>query len=169
MDHQVTARNFLNYVRRDIQANPRDPKSQFVLVLFRFCQVLMANRESPRKRSLPVIVLYRLMTECILGIELRPKTRVGPGVSIFHGFGLVVNDQCVLGRDVTLRNGVTIGHKRKGGGCPQIGDGVDIGAGAIVIGEILVGDGARVGAGSVVIESVPAGAVVAGNPARIIG
>ena len=118
--------------------------------------------------AIPSIVLHRFVTEFILGIELRPKTRIGPGLSIYHGVGLVVNDHAVLGRNVTLRNGVTIGHQISGGGTPTIGDNVSIGAGAILLGEIHVGDRAVIGAGAVLTKSVPAGAVVVGNPAKVI-
>ncbi|WP_158539892.1 serine acetyltransferase [Williamsia limnetica] len=121
-----------------------------------------------RPISYPLVFAYRVLTEFFLGIELRPKTRIGPGLSIYHGYGLVVNDHCVLGKNVVLRNGVTIGHRIAGGGVPTIGDSVEVGAGAIVLGEISIGDGARIGAGSVVLASVNANCAVAGNPARAI-
>jgi serine acetyltransferase len=114
------------------------------------------------------VALYRAWTEGTLALELRPKTRVGGGLALYHGFGLVVNDHTVIGEGVTLRNGVTIGNRIPGGPCPDIGDGVVFGAGAIVVGGLVIGEQARIGAGAVVLKHVPAGATAVGNPARIL-
>lgn len=165
---RVNCRNIRNYISADFAANPRDPKAKMVLFFFRLCQLLMGGRENPRRISIPAVLLYRLTTEFILGIELRPKTRVGPGLSIFHGFGLVVNDNAIIGSHVQLRNGVTIGHNKPGGGSPIIGDYVSVGAGAMLIGNIDIGIGATVGAGAVVVRDVPPRAVAVGNPARVL-
>ncbi len=156
------------YLRADITANPRDPKAFLVLVLFRCCQAWMGDPRFPRKSSLPAVITYRFITEFLLGIELRPKTQVGPGLSIYHGFGLVVNDHAIIGAGVKLRNGVTIGHKTRHGGSPIIGNNVEIGAGATILGEIVVGDNAVIGAGAVVVKDVPPGTTVIGNPAHLI-
>jgi serine acetyltransferase len=99
-------------------------------------------------------------------MEVRPKTRIGAGLSIYHGYGLVLNDHCVIGEDVVLRNGVTIGNKHEGGGVPVLGDRVEVGAGAIILGEIELGSDCKVGAGSVVLKSFPAGSTLVGNPAH---
>lgn len=155
-------------IQADFVANAKDPKARLVLFGFRVCQWLMHDRERPRRRSLPAVALYRLITEFFLGIELRPKTAVGPGLTIYHGFGLVVNDHARLGAGVTLRNGVVIGNKQKDGACPVIGDGVVVGANAVIIGDIEVGAQAKIGAGAVVTKDVRPGAVVVGNPAREI-
>lgn len=157
---------FARTVRADVAANPREFKSQLVLTGFRTCQFLMGDRSHPRWFSLPAVALYRIATEFILGIELRPKTRVGPGLTIYHGTGLVVNDQSLIGSSVTLRNGVVIGHRRPGEHAPFIRDGVEIGAAALVIGAVTIGANARVGAGAVVVRDVPSNDVVVGNPAR---
>lgn len=157
-----------SYVQADLAANARDPKARAVLVGFRTCQWLMRDNEYPRRRSLPAVALYRFLTEFLLGIELRPKTIVGSGVTIYHGFGLVVNDHAQIGSGVTLRNGVVIGNKQDGGACPVIGDAVVIGANAVIVGGIHIGANAKVGAGAVVTKDVRAGATVVGNPAREI-
>ena len=157
-----------NAIRSDRLANPRDPKAQAVLLFFRLCQYAMADLSRPRRSSLPLIVAYRFWTEFVLGLELRPKTLVGPGLTIYHGYGLVVNDHAVIGAGVVLRNGVTIGHRSPGKPCPVLGDGVEVGANASIIGAIEIGAGARIGAGAVVVKSVAAGDVVVGNPARSV-
>lgn len=155
-------------VKADFAANPRDIKSRAVLLLFRICQFAMANREEPRMISYPLVAAYRFWTEFSIGMELRPKTCVGPGLTIFHGYSLVVNDHARIGANVVLRNGVVIGQKEPGGGSPVLEDGVVVGAGAIILGPITIGRGAVIGAGSVVTRSVLAGDTVVGNPARTI-
>jgi len=155
-------------VKADLRANPRDPKARLVMFSFRLAQVVMGNLDRPRMLSIPFVVLHRLFTEFLLGIELRPKTSVGSGFTIFHGTGLVVNDHAKIGRNVSVRNGVTIGHQKPGGGSPVICDGVSIGASAIILGDIEIGEGAVIGAGAVVVKSVEPYTSVAGNPARKI-
>lgn len=159
---------FRKTLRADLRANHRDLKSQLVVTGLRTCQFLMHDAVRPRRISLPVVALYRLATEFLLGIELRPKTRVGPGLTIFHGTGLVVNDHALIGSGVTLRNGVVIGHKRPGERAPFIRDGADVGASALIIGEVTVGRQSKVGAGAVVVRDVADGHTVVGNPARSV-
>ncbi|HEY0373978.1 MAG TPA: glycosyltransferase [Amnibacterium sp.] len=155
-------------VALDWRANPRDPKSRAVLLAFRLAQFAMGTPAELRFRAVLPVLLYRAWTEGVLGIELRPKTRVGGGLTIYHGYGLVVNDHTVIGSGVVLRNGVTIGHRVDGGPCPVLGDGVQLGAGAIVLGGVRIGDGASIGAGAVVLADVPARGVAVGNPARVL-
>ncbi len=156
-------------LRADWRANRREFRGLLLLTSFRCTQFLMGDLDSPRWWSWLAIALHRFLSEFILQMELRPRTSVGLGLTIHHGFGLVVNDGAVIGNHVTLRNGVTIGHARRGGGSPRIGDHVDIGAAATVIGDISVGHHAVIGAGAVVVHDVAANSVVAGNPARVIG
>ncbi|MEV7932679.1 hypothetical protein [Curtobacterium sp. NPDC089185] len=111
---------------------------------------------------------YRFITEFVLGIELRPKTRIGPGLTIFHGVGLVVNDRALIGSGVVLRNGVVIGHKSPTEHAPFVRDKVDVGTTALIIGAITLGREARIGAGAVVVRDVPPGDTVVGNPARSV-
>lgn len=161
-------KNIRIYLRRDLQANRRDPKSQIILILLRLCQLAMGSPERVRPVAFPLIAAYRVITEFILGLEVRPKTRVGPGLTIFHGYGLVLNDHCVIGQDVVLRNGVTIGSKIDGGPVPIVGDRVQVGAGAIVLGGITIGADSKIGAGAVVLRSFPAGSTIVGNPAHAL-
>lgn len=156
-------------LREDIRVNAREPKIAFLLILFRLTQWSMRSRTRPRWISAPLVILYRAYSEMLCGVELRPKTRVGAGLTIHHGYGLVVNNAVIVGRGVELRNGVTIGHRTKGGASPTLADNVSVGAGAIILGGIHIGRGVRIGAGSVVLRDVPEGESVAGNPARPLG
>lgn len=104
------------------------------------------------------------------------EVRPGPGLTIVHGWGLVISPDAHIGANVTIFHGVTIGRKddiasdgtRTPGGAPTIEDDVWIGPGALIIGSIVVGAGSRVGGGSVVTRDVPAGSLVVGNPAAVI-
>ena len=157
---------------QDWDANWSNPKGRLVLAMFRLASAL---KRGPRV-LLPLTVLYgifyRVVVEWILTVELPWKTQVGSGLRLDHGQGLVVNDQTVIGKNCLLRHATTIGNKENPdgsySGSPVIGDGVKIGAHVVILGEIKVGDGAVIGAGTIVTKDVPAGAVVAGNPARVL-
>jgi putative colanic acid biosynthesis acetyltransferase WcaB len=110
-------------------------------------------------------VLYRVLVEWLLGVELPWGTRVGRRLRIEHGVGLVVNAYTVIGDGVILRQNVTIGNNGTKLECPSIGDGVDVGAGAVILGDIVIGARARIGANAVVVKSVNPGAVAVGVPA----
>lgn len=150
------------YVFQDWDANVGDPKSRVMLFTFRLTQWL----SSGSRRSYVTEAMYRIFSEIVIGTELRPKTKVGPGLTIHHGFGLVVNDHAVLGSHVTLRNGVVIGNKAPNGPCPVLEDHVQIGANAVLLGGITVGHHSSIGAGAVVTRDVPPFAIMVGNPAR---
>ncbi|WP_396643247.1 serine O-acetyltransferase [Microbacterium sp.] len=153
----------------DMTVNRRNPRVQLLMVLFRMAQRAREPRDRrPRAFAIPIGVLYRFVSEWCLGIEIPWKTRVGQRLTIYHGYGLVINDGSIIGDDVILRQGVTIGALVADGACPSIGDGVEVGASAVILGGISVGTGARIGAGAVVLSDVPAGAVAVGVPARIV-
>ncbi|MDB5063405.1 MAG: serine acetyltransferase, partial [Mucilaginibacter sp.] len=90
----------------------------------------------------------------------------------YHGQGLVVNFKTIIGENCVLRNGVTIGHKKLADGslsnAPRIGNNVDIGANACIIGDITIGDNVIIGAGAVVIKDIPANSIAVGNPAKVL-
>jgi putative colanic acid biosynthesis acetyltransferase WcaB len=159
----------LSWVRQDWAANAGRPETQLLLAWFRLAQ--WADRHWGAAGRL-VATPYWLITSLLLGFELPVTATVGPGLRIFHRNGIVVSAHATLGRDCQLRHAVTVGNRtdRAGReiGVARIGDDVDLGAGCAVIGDIEVGDHARIGALAVVTRSVPAWAVVAGNPGRVI-
>lgn len=162
----------MSSIFQDWRANAGNKKTQLVLLAFRIAQSIRRSRRPIYMLGIPYLVFYRVTVEWLLCIELPWNTQVGPALRLFHGMGLVINDQTIIGRNVVLRHNTTIGVKETlpfgTQAAPIIGDDVDIGAHVIILGPIRVGNGARIGAGSVVIKDVPAGATVVGNPARVI-
>jgi serine O-acetyltransferase len=108
----------------------------------------------------------RLLT----GIEIHPAAQVGRRVFIDHGMGVVIGETAIVGDDVTLYQGVTLGGtgKEQGKRHPTIEDGVVVGSGAKILGNITVGKNSRIGAGSVVLRNVPNDSTVVGVPGHII-
>ncbi len=106
----------------------------------------------------------------ITGIEIHPGAKIGRRFFIDHGMGVVIGETAIIGDDVTLYHGVTLGGTSwdKGKRHPTIGNNVIVGAGAKVLGPIHVGDDARVGSNAVVLKPVPAGATVIGVPGRLV-
>ena len=106
----------------------------------------------------------------LTGIEIHPGARIGPGLFIDHGMGVVMGETTEIGDDCLIYKGVVLGgttlEKKKRH--PTLGNRVIIGSNSTVLGAITIGDGARIGSGSVVVKSVPAGATVVGVPGRIV-
>lgn len=155
---------------QDWQANRGSAKSRFILVFFRLAYFLRNRHRLTHLAGLPLLVLYRVCVEWFLGVEIPHKTKVGPGLRLLNGYGLVINDDTVIGSHCTLRETTTLGNKQEKSGAfsraPLLGDQVDVGSHSVIIGPITIGDQARIAVGSVVLKDVPARASVAGNPAK---
>ena len=121
------------------------------------------------RRDLP-LYLQSLMSE-VFGVDIHPAAAFGSGILLDHATAFVAGETSVVGDNVSILHGVTLGGtgKTTGDRHPKIGSGVLIGAGAKVLGNIKVGDCAKIGANSVVVDPVPAHVTVAGIPARIVG
>ncbi|WP_434779524.1 serine O-acetyltransferase [Neisseria sp. Ec49-e6-T10] len=106
----------------------------------------------------------------VMGVDIHPAAKLGKGIMIDHGTGVVVGETAVIGDNVSMLHGVTLGGSGKASGDrhPKIKEGVLIGANASILGNITVGECAKVGAGSVVLEDVPAYSTVVGVPARVV-
>jgi len=107
----------------------------------------------------------------VFAMDIHPAARIGAGVFIDHGTGVVIGETCVVDDDVSILQGVTLGGtgKQSGDRHPKVGRGVLIGAGSKILGNVRIGAGAKVGAGSVVLKDVPPHVTVVGVPARVVG
>ncbi len=117
---------------------------------------------------LPRLINY--FSRFFTGIDIHPGAKLGPGLFIDHGMGLVIGETCEIGSNVTLYQGVTLGGtgKEKGKRHPTIGNNVVVSSGARVLGSFKVGDNSKIGSGSVVLKEVPPNSVVVGVPGRIV-
>ncbi|MDY7093783.1 MAG: serine O-acetyltransferase [Acidobacteriota bacterium] len=133
-------------------------------------QALLLHRlaHAAVSRRIPALpALCRRLSVAFCGVDILPRAEIGGGCLIPHGLGIVIGGTAVLGEDCTLLQGVTLGEARFDElACPKVGDRVTLGARATLLGGIAVGDDAMVAAGAVVLEDVPAGATVAGVPAK---
>ncbi len=163
-------------LRRDIQAvRERDPAARstlevllcypgvHALAFHRFAHAIWRRGWKISARFLSHVARF------FTGIEIHPAAKLGPGLFIDHGMGVVIGETAEVGENVTLLQGVTLGgtslkrEKRH----PTLGDNVVVGAGAKIIGAFKIGDGSRIGAGSVVVREVPTNSVVVGVPGRV--
>jgi len=109
-------------------------------------------------------------TSELFQVDIHPATKIGRGVFVDHGTGIVIGETAVIGDGVSMLQGVTLGGTgaERGDRHPKIGKGVLLGAGAKVLGNITIGDFAKIASGSVVLKPVPAGCTAAGVPARLV-
>jgi serine O-acetyltransferase len=162
-------------VREDLTAaQQRDPAARSVaraemLLTYAGVQALLLHRVSHALHSAGVPLLPRLLayvTTAVTGVEIHPAARIGRGLFIDHGAGVVIGETAEVGDDVTIYQGVTLGGTgfARGKRHPTVGDEVMIGAGAKLLGPIEVGGRSKIGANSVVIHDVPPNSTVVGNP-----
>ena len=153
----------------------RDPAARNmleVLVTYSGLQVVVCHRIAQALLHAGIPLLPRLImsgARWLTGIEVHPAAKLGRGLFIDHGMGVVIGETTIIGDNVTMYQGVTLGGtgKERGKRHPTIGDNVVIGAGAKVLGNITVGNDSVVGANAVVIHDVPENSTVVGVPGRI--
>ena len=155
----------------------RDPACHRLLqpiLYFKGYQAMQAYRVAhwlwTRKRY-DLAYFFQMRVSEIFGVDIRPAARIGKGIMIDHAHSIVIGETAVVGDNVSMLHSVTLGGtgKEEEDRHPKIGDGVLIGAGAKVLGNIKVGHCSRIAAGSVVLSEVPPCKTVAGIPAKIVG
>ncbi len=122
-------------------------------------------------RGIPLIPrLVSHLSRWLTGIEIHPGAKIGSGFFIDHGMGVVIGETTIIGDNVTLYQGVTLGGtgKEKGKRHPTLGNNIVVGVGAKILGNIYIGDNVKIGANSVVLESVPPDSTVVGVPGRVV-
>jgi len=154
----------------------RDPAAKSlleVLLCYSGLHAILFHRLAHRLHKRGLVLLPRLISQIsrlLTGIEIHPGAKIGEGLFIDHGMGVVIGETAEIGDNVTLYQGVTLGGtgKEKGKRHPTIGNNVVVGTGAKVLGPIVIGDNAKIGAGSVVLNNVPAHTTVVGVPGRVV-
>ena len=167
----------LNAIRADLAIiKERDPAARGtleILLCYPGFHALVLHRLSHRLWGAGVPLLPRLLSQLsrlLTGVEIHPGARIGRGVFIDHGMGVVIGETSVVGHNCLLYQGVTLGGtgKEHGKRHPTLENNVVVGAGAKVLGAITVGANTRIGAGSVVLRSVEPNCTVVGIPGRVV-
>ncbi len=159
-------------IRADLKIYEGDWSCQgfWVMLVYRFGRWRYTLRSGWLRKPFSLVykILYKLV-QILTGIELPCEVRIGSHFRIDHFGGIIVSGFASFGSYCVIRNNVTIGLRRTDDPvAPQIGNYVDIGAGAVIIGDITIGDHVKIGANAVVLEDVPDGAIAVGVPAKII-
>lgn len=174
VEHEHTASlGLMELVREDYAAHDRDwtrPGFRAVAV-YRFGVWRMRVRNKVLRA--PLSLFYRRLFIRVrngYGIELPYSAKLGRRVVIEHQSGIVIHGDCVIGSDCHIRQGCTLGNKTldRPFDAPRLGNRVNVGAGAKILGAVTIGDGANIGANAVVVKDVPAGATAVGVPAKIL-
>jgi serine O-acetyltransferase len=169
--------SFFHSVREDVatvfEADPAARSYLEVLICYPGLHAVWAHHLSHWLWRHGMRFLARLNSQfarLFTGIEIHPGAELGQRLFIDHGIGTVIGETAIVGNDVTLYQGVTLGGtgKEKGKRHPTLGNNISIGSGAKLLGNITIGDNCRVGAGSVVLRNVPANSTIVGVPGHIV-
>ncbi|XP_052180755.1 serine acetyltransferase 1, chloroplastic-like [Diospyros lotus] len=164
-------------IRDDLRAvEERDPACQsflHCLLNFKGFLALQAHRATHKLWSqgrTAMALLIQARVSQVFAVDIHPGAKIGRGILLDHATGIVVGETAVVGNNVSFLHNVTLGSTGKVSGDrhPKVGDGVLIGAGAKVLGNLKIGAGAKIGAASVVLEDVPPQVTAVGNPAKLI-
>ncbi|EGG79549.1 serine O-acetyltransferase [Lachnospiraceae bacterium 2_1_46FAA] len=166
----------ITYIKEELQViKERDPaiKSNMEILLYPSFKVMIRYRMAHKLYLKKHYFLARWISQRAArktGIEIHPGATIGKGLFIDHGSGVIIGETTVIGNNVTLYQGVTLGGtgKEKGKRHPTLKDNVMVSAGAKILGSFTIGENAKIGAGSVVLEEVPPNCTVVGVPGRIV-
>lgn len=166
-------RNLRYDLNKIMENDPAARNKIEILLLYPTIHALIAYRISHYLYINKLFFLARAISQIskfFTGIEIHPGAKIGRGLVIDHGMGVVIGETAEIGDNVLLYHGVTLGGtgKDKGKRHPTVGDNVVIGAGAKVLGAIYIGKNSKIGANSVVLNDVPEGATAVGIPAQNI-
>lgn len=167
---------FIRFVKEEIQViQERDPaiKSPVEVFLYPSFRVMLSYRRAHKLYMKGHFFRARLISQRAArktGIEIHPGAVIGKGFFIDHGSGVIIGETTIIGDNVTLYQGVTLGGtgKETGKRHPTLCDNVMVSAGAKIIGSFTIGENSKIGAGSVVLEEVPPNCTVVGVPGRIV-
>lgn len=165
--------NWLDTLRIDLQRYPQHAffreQSIWAIALYRLGHAINTTPNGIARRVVePIYWLAFRIVETLTGCSFSKAVRIGSGLRIHHFGGIFIHDDVEIGRNCTLRQGVTLGNRHRGGGVPIVGDDVEFGAYAQVLGAVKIGSRAKIGAMAVVVHDVPEGATVVGMPARVV-
>ena len=160
-------------IRNVFNQDPSARSSIEVILTYPGLHAIWMHRVAHRLWKLNLKLLGRSISQFsrfLTGIEIHPGATIGRRFFIDHGMGVVIGETAIIGDDVTIFQGVTLGGtgKETGKRHPPLGNGVLVSAGARVLGDISVGDASKIGASSVVLKDVPANATVVGIPGRVV-
>ena len=166
----------ISYIKEEIQVvKERDPsiKSNMEVFLYPSFRVILRYRLAHKLYLKKHYFLARWISQRAVrktGIEIHPGATIGKGLFIDHGSGVIIGETTIIGDNVTLYQGVTLGGtgKEKGKRHPTLQDNVMVSAGAKILGSFTIGENSKIGAGSVVLEEVPPNCTVVGVPGRIV-
>nr|WP_253289457.1 serine O-acetyltransferase EpsC [Clostridium sp. MSJ-8] len=156
-----------------VENDPAARNKLEVLLLYPCVHALIAYRIAHFFYKHKFFFIARLISQLsrfFTGIEIHPGAKIGRGLVIDHGMGVVIGETAEVGDNVLIYHGVTLGGtgKDKGKRHPTVGNNVVIGSGAKILGPIKIGDNSKIGANAVVLKEVPEGATAVGIPAKII-
>jgi len=153
----------------DWRANQGNTRGRVIVLLFRLGRMSNCFPWAIRFFLMPIRIAYSFIVRYLMCVDISLHSNIGGGLRVFHGMGLVIHPDVIIGRNCILRQGVTIGERRTGSAdVPTIGNDVEFGCNSIVLGSIVIGDGAQIGAGAIVIKSVPKLGVAFGNASKIV-
>lgn len=144
-------------------------KAKWAVGIYRFGHRLYYSKSKLVKCLTPIYKLLDLVfNKLLLNTEIPAKVQIGDGLAIYHPYGIIINDDAVIGKNCILHHQVTIGNKgvtNKANLAPKIGDNCEIGAGAKVIGNVKIGANTKIGANAVVVKNSLPNAILVGVPA----
>lgn len=160
-------RDFLSTLKYDLKINTA--KSKLIILIFRMATI-HAKTKALYPLSLMFVILNRVVNEGLFGVELNYHLKIGKGFKIWHGNSMIINRNCIIGENFTIRQFCTLGSNKNGVDIKfNVGNNVNMGAHSCIIGDdIEIGDNVTIGVGTLVLKSVPANSTVISSNKMVI-